>query len=729
VRRDAWLRAAIALVLVAVSSAAGHGQAVPQEPAVSAPEAVLVQARLAFDAGSHETARELLDALIAGIGADVSAPAQRRLLASSYELRALTRLNLRDVDGARSDLRAMLLVSPSSLLPPEALARAGTLFDEVRAATVGDVTLTVTPLDASITLDGVPMAEVPPVLVMVGGTHTVSATRKGYRGATQTFTVVPGTPVQPIALVLDREFSTLTFSTAPAGIEVIVDGVSRGRTVGGARGTNGDEVSMPFTLDELLPGRHRLELRRDCFVGIGRDVDVKRPDDLALDVIRLTPAVGTVSVTSDTPGATIYLDGAPRGTAPGVVAGICEGPHLLEVKTQGGRDMSRLDVKTGQKVAFAARIRPSFAIVSAPAGGGDVGLATEAAFEGARSVMLFAPPAERISELSSAHDVPGDWLAFDQLRRPLGGAAAIETAIRQRASAGMAEALGAQGLAAVLRDPASESGDLLLTLLAPGSARPDVMPWRIDSPVSVRQVVERVDAMPAVMRTALGLTTIDVLDVTGAVVTAVEPGLPAAAAGVQAGEVVTSAGGTPVTSAAQLASIIDKLPSGQPAVIGVTDRAGQGRRVDVVPLRLPRVVLLDRTLPTNVLAVQLASQVASAGAPLEEVALRLNLAAAFMRLEHWPGARSELDRVVAMAGRGALASVVVDAVTGTAEYLRALCAEAAGDIAAAERAWAAVAASRGVLLAEGGPPISALAARQGQKPAVTGSGSAPAIPR
>ena len=81
-------------------------------------------------------------------------PAQRPILAGSYELRARTRQNLRDVEGARTDFRAMLFIDPTYILPPQAGPRALELFEEVRNATVGQVTISVTPADAILTIDG-----------------------------------------------------------------------------------------------------------------------------------------------------------------------------------------------------------------------------------------------------------------------------------------------------------------------------------------------------------------------------------------------------------------------------------------------------------------------------------------------------------------------------------------------------------------------------------------------
>jgi hypothetical protein len=126
----------------AAAAALMAGQAVAQ--VVPTPtDAVLTEARQAYEATEYERARTLLDAVIAGLGAAPASPEQRQAVAGAYELRARTRFNLRDVDGARTDFRAMLLLNPSYLLAAEVNPRVLELFEEVRKTTIGTVSVAV----------------------------------------------------------------------------------------------------------------------------------------------------------------------------------------------------------------------------------------------------------------------------------------------------------------------------------------------------------------------------------------------------------------------------------------------------------------------------------------------------------------------------------------------------------------------------------------------------------
>ena len=277
----------VAAFLLIVGAAGAFAQATPAD------DPMLGEARRAYDATDYEHARELLDSAIAELGR-TSRPEQRPVLAAAYELRARTRFNLKNEDGARTDFRAMLLIDPQYQLSAQVGPRVLGLFEEVRKTTVGSVAIQVTPPDAVVTLDDTKIPSEMASLSLVGGTHTITATRTGYGPTTQSFTVVPGTEPQTIALTLERISSTVGVVTSPANVEVIVDGVSRGVTEPDpeAKAEASGPVSKRFVLADMPNGRHRLEFRRDCYIGTQQEFDVARPSDYKMDMVKLTRGGG-----------------------------------------------------------------------------------------------------------------------------------------------------------------------------------------------------------------------------------------------------------------------------------------------------------------------------------------------------------------------------------------------------------------------------------------------------
>jgi len=688
------------LSVILTASGVAYAQARPTD-------AVLTEARQAYDATDYERALGLLDSVIAGLGGNPATPDLRQVLVAAYELRARTRINLRNPDGARTDFRALLLLDPSYLLSAQVGPRVAPIFEEVKKTTVGSISVLVTPADAQVTVDDTKIATEVKAMNLVGGLHNISALRTGYKATTQQFAVVPGTEQQVITLVLERVSSNLAIITSPANITVLVDGVTRGVTELDAEGkaADGGLLSKRFIITDLPNGRHKVEFKRECFLSSEQDFDVEKPSDYKIEAVKLTPAVATVTVNGTAPGATVFVDDTPRGPVPTTLDDICQGAHIFEVRTSFGRHVKRMDLKAGQRESFQANIRPAFALITDSGaqagirGGQDLRLAAENAFAESSTITLFAPPEKVAADVLSADSLPADWLWFDMLRRPQGAAATIAEQARGIFAAGIARKLNAQGVAAVAREPGGDQAAMLLILMAPGSTEPDVFKWRLDNPQSTRDTLRELDQVPPLFRASIGVLGIDVEDIDGVVVAAVDRAGGAELAGVKAGEIITGVNGAPVRGAVDLLGSIRTKAAGEKVSLDLKDRSGMARKIDVAIQSVPNVVsLADKDLPANKLLLEYGYRTSALANALEETAVRLNVAALSLRLKNRAAALQELKRVVDVVAEGRIPQPLSDSIGGTAQYLTGLAAEESGDSRGAEAAWRQAAQSQGTLL-------------------------------
>ena len=205
------------------------------------------------------------------------------------------------------------------------------------------------------------------------GDHTLSVSRIGYRATTHPFTAVAGAATVVDSLALERVATVFRFVTAPSGVEVVIDGISHGTTKPGpppaeyaeraARaGVPASELSAVLTVTELPVGAHRhLRSARIATSSTQRQQNVDQLADYVLDPVKLDPAVAAMSVTSNQPGTLVLVDGLQRGVAPMTIPDVCEGQHLVELKSASGRYFQRIDARTGQKInvegTLAARVR------------------------------------------------------------------------------------------------------------------------------------------------------------------------------------------------------------------------------------------------------------------------------------------------------------------------------------------------------------------------------------
>jgi hypothetical protein len=115
----------------------------------------------------------------------------------------------------------------------------------------------------------------------------------------------------------DASSSALRVETVPDRAEVFVDGRSYGRA--------------PVTIENLAPGRHLMEARREGFRDAFREVSLLKGQRLT-EELQLEAVRGLVLIESDPPGADVVIDEVFRGRTPLMLHDLPLGPHRLSVR-------------------------------------------------------------------------------------------------------------------------------------------------------------------------------------------------------------------------------------------------------------------------------------------------------------------------------------------------------------------------------------------------------------
>jgi len=702
----------LVLVVVCAGALCAHAQ-------VPSPDAQLAQARAQFEAGDYEPAIATLDPLIALLEPLAATdPVAERLLPAAYELRARTRLQVGNADGATADFRALLKLAPAFTFTDKVSQKVAKILEDIRKTAVGTIVLNLSPVDSELELDGRPFTAAAGQIPLPVGPHTLSGRRPGCRSASQTFTVMPGASTE-VVLTLERVSATVLLVTSPPGIEVSVDGVSRGRTEPGPQpprwaepiatiGVPASSVSKPFVVDDLGLGSHTFGFSRDCHVSIDLRAEIGKLTDLFLAPVKLEKAVASVYVDAPGTGAVVVLDGEPRGSVPQQIDDICEGSHVVELRSPLGRYVERLNMRAGDKLNVQGVLKPAVALLAVTGlpkeyRGPDLRLELERRFIAAKSMTVFGPPPERVQQALSAERLAAGWLAFDRWRGPIGETAeAITPSARLILGAKVSKALEVQGVAELTARPGGDRSQFLLSILAADSSVPDVLEVIPDNPASVNGVIARLDQLPAMYRPTAGLTVADVLDVAGAVVVSVDAAGAAAKAGIAPGDVIVKADGRPVADGSAFSAAVAAHKANDSLAVEVQARAGGVKPAALAISMTPRLVAMnDQSLLFNNLAIVLRTRLAQTPGGASDPVVRLNLAVALMRLGNYEAARTELSKIQLTAGPGVS--------NGTVQYLSGLCYEALGQTAEAQRAWRAAATDADSLLTEDGPFVKELA--------------------
>jgi hypothetical protein len=305
-------------------------------------------------------------------------------------------------------------------------------------------------------------------------------------------------------------------------------------------------------------------------VPVERRQEISQLDDYVLEPIRLVPAVAPLVVQSPAPDTMVWVDGEMKGKAP-YTSDLCEGSHVVELRAPSGRDTRKVDAKAGQRLEIAGTLRPAFAIVASTQSSlnTDFRAAVARAFEPLNSILVFAPAPDALDAALKAEKLPPDWLGYDANRRPFGVAAEVTAAMRRDLSAKLAKAFDAQGIAAVTAPVPANRSRLVLTLLGAGIAEPDVIDINLEQPDTIAAAIAQLDRPLAFLTPTIGVAAIDVADLAGPVIAAVDANGPAAQAGLQAGDVVVAADTRPITDASALAAAVAARAGGQSLLLEV----------------------------------------------------------------------------------------------------------------------------------------------------------------
>ena len=702
--RFTWDRAAWVAVMTAVlwSPAAGatpprlaRAHVASRSLGQAAASALVERGRQLFDGFQYEQAIEVLTEAIQTLTSQPDPDIDG--LVSVYGLRARARFANGNTEGAESDFVQLLQLQPEFVLGATISPRVVGLFNEIRTRTIGQLALDVAPL-ADVTIDGRPYPATLPMLVeLTAGDHMLQAQRLDFRPVTEQITIRPG-ELLSLTLELEPLTSTLEVTTIPAGVEVLIDGERRGTTVAA---TDALGASRLLLLDDLSPGVYRLGFRRECYVTAERSLTLTGMDDFRIDPVRLEPAVATAVVETSASDGMIYLGGEPRAPAPGRLTDVCEGEHVIEVRSSRGRFVDRREWRAAETITLGAVLRSAFALV----GWGLPGEATasrevvrriERAVADTQGVMVFTPDASDIETAYRAAGLEtGESLDLD----------VIDPNQRRTIGQTLSQSLGTQGIA-WLTVVSAEDMAYRLALLADGSGQPDALTLRLSDPVSHARAVERLSrSAPPIRRSSLEASVVDVDGVSGAVVVRVEDGGAAAVSGLVPGDAVVSINGDPVASESELGIRLSTLRTGAEVTVGAMPRSGEAKVLtlslgavpDTIPMNDARVVY-------NKVLLEMEDALQRATTPFEETIARLNVGVTHIQLSNWDQAYEAITQVQLEETNGVS--------IGTVDYLTGLCLEAIGRMDDARSAFERAAQARASTLSVDGPRIFLLAERK-----------------
>jgi hypothetical protein len=256
------------------------------------------------------------------------------------------------------------------------------------------VSITSEPSGAGVAVDGRNRGKTPLELNdMAPGRHEVELTRSGYRAYYGEFTIA-------------GLFGSMVVTTDPVGAEVLLDGVSRGRT--------GDEG---LALTRVPYGRHTITARLQEYNDVVKSVDIKSAGPIGV-TCRLGFGKGFLRVESDPSGASLLMNNQPVGKTP-YVAELVPARYALAMSRRGYYDWSgSADVQYSESTAVRAVLdrmetrKLPFLILAIAGVGAGVGATVQGGSEYEKYKAATTPEdAERYHNSTMTWDI-GRYVAF-----------------------------------------------------------------------------------------------------------------------------------------------------------------------------------------------------------------------------------------------------------------------------------------------------------------------------
>jgi hypothetical protein len=591
--------------------------------------------------GDREGATARFDTVVAALapGAAGLAPEWTQVLCESFNWLAV----LDDRSAQNKPRTQVRLQSLLDLNPDFELDRALTsqrllaLYDRLKGEKYALVKLSYAPEGGLLLVDGKPCAPLARKYLAFG-THKLAYSRPGYAASEVLLELGPH-DVKASDFRLTRTASTITLYTQPSNVEILLDGQSLGVAAGKAGpeaaalalslGLRVEDLSAPFVIPQLAPGKHRLELRAACLrtrvLELGAELATPAADH-TLEPIRMDPSRGTLSIGSAYPGGELFLSGRSQGPLPVANLSVCSGHYDLLVRFPAGAFVRRLTVEEGQTLSLEVRPKPRLAFLGLE--GGD--------FTGrARLLAQLDSFGDRLQQLAFLPPHPGESVA--------------EARTRLKAS-GEAELLL---LARPVPDKVIHHVELVVATLDGEEERILVKPLEEDPLASL---AVRLNALPPVQRPGLGFSALDLPGETGPWVLAASE--VAIKAGLQPGRSILKVQGKSVPTVQGLQELMESSK-------GPVTLLQEGGAVTLTTQEEPREIPLgSRDLCYPAVLAQLRLQYAGAKGDLANL-LKLNMALVLMQF-------GKYDKAIELL-RDARLSSTTGVSQGTIDYHTGLC--------------------------------------------------------
>lgn len=223
---------------------------------------------------------------------------------------------------------------------------------------LGQLCIETDPAGAQVYIDRQLVGVTPYANDMPFGRYLVELRLSNYETVRQVVNIDANLPRYPLATTLRKLTGFWVVRSQPTGAEVSVDGISVGKT--------------PLTLTSLSLGRHQANIVLPGYKS--KTVLFELPNRVpVVQEIELTSDSGGLSIESDPPGATVFVNNAEQGTTPLELDRLSAGQtQSVTLRMAGYEEVTRtFNFTPGQKESLQIKLIPlpgTLSVYTLPAG-------------------------------------------------------------------------------------------------------------------------------------------------------------------------------------------------------------------------------------------------------------------------------------------------------------------------------------------------------------------------
>lgn len=245
---------------------------------------------------------------------------------------------------------------------------------------LGSITVTSSPSEALVILDGINTGTTPYIFTgLAPGYHTIEVDYSGYEAYITNVYLDNGASTEVDAnLVPLVNYGSMVVDSTPRGADVYVDGNYEG--------------SSPVTVSSLTEGAHQVELHLAGYEVMTTTENVAGGQGTVINLVMVpytsSSGLGSVDITSNLPGALVYLDGIYKGsTISGTtfnLISVSPGSHTVLLHIPGYTDFTQSVVVYVGQVSYVNAVFTQQSVVTQ---------STAVASGGAGSIVVTSTPA------------------------------------------------------------------------------------------------------------------------------------------------------------------------------------------------------------------------------------------------------------------------------------------------------------------------------------------------